>query len=267
MSLTHLQRDYFHDTGYLAPLPLLSREEAEVYRQRADRTRQHLHGEDLVQPHLFFDWARELALLPRVLDAVESLIGADILVHSTSLFWKAPGDGVFVSWHQDGYYWRLSEPEVVSAWIALSVSNREAGCLQVIPGSQRDGVVLHTERRAPGNMLRSGLTVDLDVDPERAVAVELTSGQFSLHHVDLVHGSRPNTSDQARVGFAVRYIPAGVRQDFPHHEVIQARGVDDAGNYAHWDAEFNDEEEALRAHARFKKRLRTFRLGNNKEKA
>ena len=75
--------------------------------------------------HLHYQWAGDLATHPAILDAVEDLIGGNILVHSSTIFAKDAGDQRFVSWHQDSYYWQLSEPRLVSAWIALTDSGIE----------------------------------------------------------------------------------------------------------------------------------------------
>lgn len=220
--------------GFLSPLPVLSAEEVAGYHAALtgwqDFTDRLSGPTKIVQPHLFFRWAYELATHPRVLDAVEEIIGADILVHSTSIFCKRPRQQSFASWHQDGFYWRLSAPKLVSAWIALTESTPENGCLRVVPRTH-ESVLPHTQRRHEKNMLASGLTVEEDVDEAAAVDVVLRPGEMSLHHVNLVHGSPPNSSDNWRIGYAVRYVAAEVSQGLPHHKVVLARGRDDFHHY------------------------------------
>jgi hypothetical protein len=66
----------------------------------------------------------------------------------------------------------------------------------------------------------------------RAVMMELAAGEFSLHHVGIVHGSGPNTSDEPRIGLAVRYIsPDVVQQGRERDMVILARGTDVHGHF------------------------------------
>jgi non-heme Fe2+,alpha-ketoglutarate-dependent halogenase len=224
---------YFAD-GFLFPVPGLEAAEAATYRSAAEDLRAFVaklpSPTRVVQPHLHFRWAYELALHPRVLDAVESIIGGNILVHSTSIFTKEPRSSSFVSWHQDGFYWGLSEPRLVSAWIALSESTDGNGCLRVIPRTHLSQLP-HGQRMGADNLLDSGLTVEANVRPEEAVDVVLKAGELSLHHAYLIHGSSANQSRTSRVGFAVRYVATDVAQKLPHHKVVLARGHDHHHHY------------------------------------
>jgi ectoine hydroxylase-related dioxygenase (phytanoyl-CoA dioxygenase family) len=163
---------------------------------------------------------------------VESLLGPDLIVHSTSAFAKRPHSPEFVSWHQDGYNWGLDVPRLASAWVALTESTPENGCLRIIPGSHRRSRIEHVTWRHKHNMLGTGLHVADGIDEARAVDVRLEAGTMSLHHVDIVHGSGPNRSDIPRIGFAIRYTTPEVSQQRPHHDVVLARGTDRRGHFA-----------------------------------
>lgn len=203
------------------------------------------------QLHLHFDWAFALATRPAVLDAVEQIVGPDVLVHSTSLFCKQPHDPAFVSWHQDAHDWRLDNSRLVSAWVALTESTPENGCMRVIPGSHRERLD-HEARPSEDNMLAAGLTVADAVDETTAVDFVLEPGQMSLHHADLVHGSRGNRSDVKRIGFAIRYVSPSVQQERPHHPAVLARGTDSYGNYELLeDPPVSDFKQAIAAHEDF----------------
>ncbi|MEA2327814.1 MAG: hypothetical protein QOE68_2773, partial [Thermoanaerobaculia bacterium] len=173
----------------------------------------------------------DLALHPRILDTVANIVGDDILVHSTSLFFKRPKTEDFVSWHQDGYYWKLDEPRLVSAWIALTDSAPDKGCLRVVPGSHARRMEHRSAPMRAHDLLASGLEIDVEVDEREAQDIVLAPGEMSLHHVLIVHGSHPNASPRPRIGFAVRYVAAEVRQERDHHEVLVARGQDRHGHY------------------------------------
>src|SRR5205823_14981841 len=88
--------------------------------------------------HLFFRWAYDLAVHPRVLDVVEDLLGPNLFVHSTRILYKRPHDGSYVSWHQDGVYSNLSSKPAPSIWIALTDSSADNGCVRVIPRSHKN---------------------------------------------------------------------------------------------------------------------------------
>lgn len=219
-------------------------------------------GHDLNQSHLHFGWAYRLATHPRILDAVEQLLGPDVLIHSSTIFKKRPYEGTYVSWHQDTYFMRLDKPDLVSAWVALSDSNRENGCLRVVRGSHRRGNLAHTDSAiSERNLLSSGLEIAVAVEESEATDVILRAGQMSLHHANIVHGSNANYSAQERCGFAIRYVAPHVRQSTPHHPVMLARGEDRCGHYRVKTAIPDDDlERGLAAQSAFSRELRAQRL-------
>jgi non-heme Fe2+,alpha-ketoglutarate-dependent halogenase len=232
--LTVEQRASYRQDGVLFPLPALSPEEvAECLRCIEDLRQAHggnPKSHELSQCHLHFEWARRLVMHPAILDAVEDVIGPDILVHATSIFQKRPYDGTYVSWHQDGYYMRLDRPDFVSAWVALTDSTRENGCLRVVKGSHLSGSLVHSDSAvAERNLLSSGLEIAVQVDESAATDEVLRAGEMSFHHVNMVHGSNPNLSGFHRTGFAIRYVAPHVKQASPHHPVLLARGKDRYG--------------------------------------
>ena len=100
------------------------------------------------KPHLLFPWLNELIRHPRIVDAVEDLLGPDLLCWSSQFFAKNGGDPSYVSWHQDATYWGLSSPDVVTAWVAFTPSTVESGCMRVVPGTQ------HAPGAAQGHLRR-----------------------------------------------------------------------------------------------------------------
>jgi non-heme Fe2+,alpha-ketoglutarate-dependent halogenase len=225
----------YHDDGVLFPIPALDADALAAFRAGFDAVDEAIGGDRppwrFGQWHLCFRWAFDLVIYPPILDAVEDLLGPDILVHSTTAFAKRAHSPDFVSWHQDGYYWGLDAPKLVSAWVALSDSTPESGCLRVVPGSHRRALVAHTVDHHEHNLLATGLNVAAEVDQATAVDVSLRAGEMSFHHVDIIHGSGPNRSNDPRIGFAIRYTTPEVSQLRPHHEVVQARGVDRSCHY------------------------------------
>lgn len=206
----------YRANGYYFPLRAIDLDEAAVLRARLEAF-EASHGGALEaayrqKTHLLFTWLSELIRDPRILDVVEAIVGPDILVWQTTLFVKEAHDESFVSWHQDSTYWGLSEPEVVTAWVALSPSTFESGCVRVIPGTHVLDQVPHVETRAAKNLLTRGQEVAVDVDERMAVGMPLQPGEMSLHHIRTFHSSEPNRSDDRRIGFAIRYIPARLRQ-------------------------------------------------------
>jgi hypothetical protein len=213
-ALTQAQVERYRREGYVFPLQVLDDAELADYGRRLSESEArhgHLAGPLAQKPHLLFTWAAELVRHPRVLDAVEDILGPDLLCWSSSFFIKQPRDPAFVSWHQDATYWGLDRPDILTVWLALSPARRENGCMKIVPGSHRTQVA-HRDTFEPGNLLTRGQEIAVEVDEAEAVYMELAAGQASIHHVLLFHGSPPNASDVRRLGLAIRYMPTSVRQ-------------------------------------------------------
>jgi len=221
--------------GYVSPIGVLSPTEAAGYRRRLETIEASGRlpaGGLRTKSHLLLTWVDEIVRHPNVLDAVESIVGPDILVWGTSFFIKEPRNASFVSWHQDLTYWGLVPPDIVTAWIALSESSTENGAMRVIPGTHASEVVPHRDTFAADNLLSRGQEISVEVDEGKAVTLELEPGQMSLHHVKLIHGSEPNPSDKRRIGLAIRYIPTRVRQVAgPRDSATLVRGQDAFGHF------------------------------------
>jgi chlorinating enzyme len=183
--------------------------------------------------HLLFGWLADLVRQEKMLDAVEDLYGGNLLCWTSNFFIKEGHDPSYVSWHQDSTYWGLSKPDVVTAWVALSESNKSNGAMEVIPGTHLLDQNPHKDTFAKNNALTRGQEVAVEVDQSKAVAIELSPGEISLHHVRIIHGSPPNSSANRRIGFAIRYIPTEVRQLEGDDSATLVRGVDTFQTFEH----------------------------------
>lgn len=234
----------FQELGYHFPIPVLDKEEVERSRHRfleyRAQSRPRLeqlpinqHYQIFSDTHFVAGWVYRIVTQPRILDAVESLIGGNLLAWNTGWFAKMPGEKTFVSWHQDGMYWKLSPQKIVTAWVALSPSTSTNGGLRVIPGTHLHPALPHNETYQPDNALSRGQDIAVTVDESQAVDVELQPGEMSLHHLWIVHGSQTNTSlETPRIGIAIRYVSTEVRQDSPSKPLAMlVRGRDDYGHF------------------------------------
>jgi Phytanoyl-CoA dioxygenase (PhyH) len=227
--------DQYRRDGYYAPLRVVPPQQAGSYRERLESVERDLggplRGVYRIKPHLLFTWLAELVRHPPILDAVEDVIGPDILCWNSSFFTKEAESPGYVSWHQDATYWGLSEPDVVTAWVAFTESTPRNGNMQVIPGSHRTQAA-HVDTFNPDNLLSRGQEIAVEVDERQAADIVLEPGEMSLHHVLIVHGSRPNTSADRRIGYAIRYIPTRVRQGAgPRDSATLVRGHDAFGHF------------------------------------
>ncbi|MGE0119012.1 MAG: phytanoyl-CoA dioxygenase family protein [Dongiaceae bacterium] len=234
-SLSTEQVQHYRQNGYLFPLRAMSGEMAAGYLRKVEAFESEYGGQSgevlRQKSHVVLTWVNELIRLEPVLDAVESLIGPDILCWSTSFFIKNANDPHFVAWHQDAPYWGLDSNDIVSAWIALTPSNEMNGCLKVLGGSHKQ-VVQHEARFTKNNMLLQGQEIAVEVDETQATKLVLEPGQFSFHHPMIIHGSAPNSSSGRRIGFAVRYLKTSARQlRFDTDTATLVRGSDRFGHF------------------------------------
>jgi non-heme Fe2+,alpha-ketoglutarate-dependent halogenase len=235
--LTPSQIEHFHQYGYVAPIRVMPVEQALLLRTRLEDFERSqggpLKGALRHKTHLLFAWLGDLVRQEKVLDAVEDLYGENLLCWSTNFFIKEGNDPAYVSWHQDSTYWGLSKPDVVTAWVALSESNKSNGAMEVIPGTHTLDQIPHRDTFAKHNALTRGQEIAVEVDQSKAVAIELQPGEMSLHHVRIIHGSPPNSSSTRRIGFAIRYIPTEVRQLEGDDSATLVRGVDTFQTFRH----------------------------------
>jgi hypothetical protein len=217
-TIDHL-RQRFDDEGYLAPIDVLDAAELQHYRSCFEELEAR-EGRDAcvsgIQSWHFdtrFIW--EVATHPRLLDAMRCLAGDDLLLGDTRFFVKycnADG-GRFFPWHQDAPFWGIDPPVAFTCSVAFDDTTPEAGCLRVIPGSHRSGIVPHRRsNRLEGNMLRRGQEVPAElVDESAAVDVALRAGQMSVHHSCVFHASGLNTSSARRCCLAIVFLQPAIR--------------------------------------------------------
>ncbi len=239
--------------GYYFPVRILSAGEGLSYRRKLEAyeatTGSSIQSNWRHKVHLLFTWANELVRHPKILDAVEDLIGPNIICWTTNFFIKEANSPSFVSWHQDSTYWGLEPPDVISAWLALSDAPLESGAMKFLPGSHKWQQVEHRDTFDENNLLTRGQEITVEVDETQAVDVPLKTGEISLHHVRLAHGSYPNTTNDRRIGLSIRYIPTYVRQVKVKDSAMLVRGVDEYGNFD-WEPEpqGDADEAAIAAH-------------------
>ena len=228
--LSSNQLKQYKDEGFVSPINIFSKEKANEIRNEIELIEKEIPGEldnsgrynaNLISPLL-----DEVTHHPKILDAVQSLIGEDILVCGTTLFIKNPHEKGFVSYHQDAKYIGLEPHNWVTAWIAITDSNEYNGCMRMWSGSHKNNLKDHDQMFNEGNLLTRGQTVN-NVPREETTPLILEAGQMSLHHPTVVHGSELNKSNDRRIGFVIQsYIGTNVKQVLGKNSVQLARGVD-----------------------------------------
>lgn len=240
MMLDTYQRD-----GFVYPLQVVSLQQAADWRADLESLEAEYRTADLPHPmqmyrrtnsNIVIPLAAQIAEHPAILDAVEQVLGPDLLVWGCEFFIKEPRTKAIVSWHQDLTYWGLGATEKqCTAWLALSPATVDSGCMKFVAGSHKNPILPHRDTFAEDNLLSRGQEIAVDVDEADATAIELQPGQMSLHHGLMFHGSGPNVSDDRRIGIAIRYVTPEVAQEMADKDyAMLVRGCDRVGNFMNY---------------------------------
>lgn len=178
--------------------------------------------------HLRSDALMEAATNSQILDAVQEVLGKDVVLIHTTLFAKYPQNTTdqnapkcltVIGTHQDRTYWGInpeSQP-VVSVWIAIDNVTAENGAMRFAPGSHKkkfEHVFGYDECSALGNA--QSISIE-DLPSEELVDMELTGGEYGIFDSFAAHRSERNTSPKRRIGMTMIYSPAKVWfSEFPN---------------------------------------------------
>jgi ectoine hydroxylase-related dioxygenase (phytanoyl-CoA dioxygenase family) len=239
--LTQAQVCKWRRDGFLSPFALLDAEELQLCRDGLQRFEDWLGGtvngaaemKWRTMPYLVLPWAAKLAQDPRILDAVEDLLGPDLLIYTSTFFIKEPRSPTIAAWHQDSTYYGLEPKEEVTVWIALTDASQAAGCMEALSFKGEPRQLRHAARVVENSVNRASQKIVEPLDDSAPVAMPLAAGSYSLHHGLCPHRSGPNGADHRRIGLGLNYIPTDVR---PAGSVKPAamlvRGVD---RYRHFE--------------------------------
>lgn len=230
--------EIYNRDGFIFPINVLEREEAEAVRADLEAAERELA-----------DDAKRLALLraypdrllpsfdrlvrnPNLIKAASAVLGPDLMVWSSGLFIKEAQSPKIVSWHQDLTYWGLDDAEETTCWVALSPATTQSGCMRFVAGTHKHAQVAHRDTFDENNLLTRGQEIEVEVDEKDAVDVVLQTGQASMHHGHLFHASGPNTTDDRRIGSAIRYIKPSMRQKTGDRSLVALVAGED--RFGHW---------------------------------
>ena len=228
--LTSKQLSKYKNEGFISPIDILSLQELKKVKDEIEYIEKNwpkeLIGLGRNNAHYISPALDEVVHNSKILDAVEDIIGKNILVGGTTLFIKEPDGKGFVSWHQDAKYIGFQPLNWVTAWLAITDANEDNGCMFMWPGSHKEKIKDHKDTFDKHNLLTRGQTVE-NIPINNTVPNTLKAGQLSLHHPMIVHGSGVNKSKSRRIGFVIQsYIGTDVDQVIGKVFVQQARGED-----------------------------------------
>src|SRR5271165_3205943 len=224
----------YEEDGVVFPIPAFAPEETTRFRRGFEELEDQACAPQkyCAFTHLFFPWAYELVTHPVVVEAAADILGSEVLVDSSLCLCKHAYDGIFAPWHQDGVYSEMHTTPSVSAWIALTNSTRENGCMRVVPGSHTGGRLAHHTVADAKTLFDQAPVIQVPVDESRAVDIELRPGEMSLHDSSIVHGSEPNRSGTERLGYVIRFITPVFQTRKSSLPVVRVRGGADCGRMA-----------------------------------
>ena len=226
-------KNYYNINGFYSPLKLFSIDQAKLYRKKLEKVESKigpLHY--FAKTYTIMRWVYDVATNKTMLNFVEDIIGKNILLYNATFIIKEPKSKSHVSWHQDLTYWGFSNNEKqVSAWIALSDTNDLSGCMKMIPGSHKKGIIEHQSTNDRNNVLSRGQTVT-NVDIDKSISCPLDPGEASFHHGLTLHASQPNNSDDRRIGLNLQFITTDMKQLKSNNDsALLVRGKDIFKNF------------------------------------
>ncbi|MFD3935829.1 phytanoyl-CoA dioxygenase family protein [Streptomyces sp. NPDC058611] len=219
----------FRTDGYAFPVDALTPAEAD---RAVDDCRMYLQTVSAVggalaryaafpKIHLVSMWADRIVHHPAIVDAVESLLGPELLVWSTNLFIRPARSGSSLAWHQDAVYLGLDgfQQHAVRVWVALTDTTVANGTMRYARGSHLQGTLPHRFSSSNLEDIMRGEEIAVEIDEAIAVDVVLQAGQCSLHHLAMAHCSGPNHTGNGRFNLAI---------DFITPQVVPTEGEDSA---------------------------------------
>ena len=217
--------DFFKQNGYLPNNKILNQEQLDQLRTSLEDI---VHGKNpfkdelisgsTIEPQKGFAYFQgawyidkffhDLIFQPAITVPITQLLGTNkVRFWHDQIFYKPAKIGTGVAWHQDYSYWQRSRPSKhITLWLGLDDATAENGCLEVIPGSHKWGLLptvglVSTEL----DNLKDHLSKE-QIDQFNPVKVEMKAGFGSFHHDHTVHGSQPNHSGRPRRGIVLNFM-------------------------------------------------------------
>ncbi|MBI3829540.1 MAG: phytanoyl-CoA dioxygenase family protein [Planctomycetes bacterium] len=163
---------------------------------------------------------RALPFVPKVVEAVTSLIGDRVILHLDQCFLKPAKNGAGTSWHQDNAYFKIADPMRGTAmWIAIHDATIANGTMNIIPG-------MFSEKLEHSRDPHSDHHIRCYPDESKAVPCELKAGGAIFFAYGTPHCTRGNTTEKDRAGLAYHFLHEDfasadmLKEDRDHHPYI-----------------------------------------------
>jgi ectoine hydroxylase-related dioxygenase (phytanoyl-CoA dioxygenase family) len=227
--VTEEQRAFYRENGFVHIPNVLSRDEAERFRQVAlDYTAAHppLSNRPVFDQHVNCwtddDRMKQLTLHPNVAKVASALVGVPLRLWHDQILIKQPHNNAPTEFHQDLPYWPHSGTITpISAWIALCDVPVERGCMTFLPGSHRITDLPAQNLGDPRSLFQ--LAPDLVWSPR--LTVPLKAGDCTFHHGLCAHMATPNFTDEPRVAHVVIFMGRNTTYSGKGHVVTDPLGL------------------------------------------
>ena len=210
--LTNEQIQCFWEEAYLVIDDVFPPSDVELLREacdspevvtewkKQDHENKTVHLLEVTVKHPIF---MELAKSPRIMKRITPLIGPNIQLQHSKLATKPPmkGKGPF-AWHQDFAYFPHTNTDLVAVMVLLDDSTPSNGCMQVVRGSHKLGLLNHMQDGLFTGMCQESQYWD---DELQIAQVTPKAGGISIHHCLALHGSPANISGRLRRGVVFQY--------------------------------------------------------------
>ncbi len=216
--LSDTQRQQFAEDGYFLLHEFFPPAEIDALRGRIDRFAEAHQAELAAQGTSGISRANEISFTPhlagrdahlwrfvaqpRLVALTTALLGPDIDLYWDQAVYKRPETRREFPWHQDNGYIPVEPQQYVTCWLALQDAHIDNGCVWVLPGTHKQGLVPHQA---------TPIGMQCYFGEDTGVPVELTQGSLAVFSSLLFHRSGPNLSQGERKAYIMQFTPAGAR--------------------------------------------------------
>ncbi len=140
----------------------------------------------------------------KLIKIVESILGEKAFVRNIEFFLKPKKTGMRSPFHQDNFYWNIQNKRALNVWIACSLANSKNGGVCYYKSSHRNGLIRHVLSGEPGSSQKISEKTLKKIDYKK-VYPSLYPGDCMIHHCEVIHGSKKNTSNLDRIGLVISF--------------------------------------------------------------
>ncbi len=219
--LSEAQVEAFWEQGFINGIHVLTEEETTLARRRFESLEEASRREagekwmdDDYAPWnegacALRAWFHAMSTHPRILAAVSSLIGPNLLIRNGDVFIKEPDNVRRICWHVDAAAPEDQSQYMLTAWLSMSDSSEQNGCMYFIPGSHKRPLAARNKDKHSLSIKGQELE---EIERLPTVCNIMRPGQLSIHCFRTLHRSGSNETQSRRFGYITRFLAPQVSQ-------------------------------------------------------